>query len=227
MIKRRRKRQDFTEADNLAIQRCLEGEKDAYRELVDRYQRRGISIAYGYVHNMDDAQDMVQEAFVRAYKNLQRFEPGSSFIAWFSKIVVNVCIDHYRRQKKRRSVEYDDTYQRRDAIDGHTLAGNPIELQPHRRLEQVELSEAIESALSRLSENHRTIILLREVEGLSYEDIAESMDCNLGTVMSRLHHARKNLQEALRSYLNATGEGELAAKAGEGVGTKRTLKAEA
>ena len=221
MIKRRRKRQDFTEADNLAIQRCLEGDKNAYRELVDRYQRRAVSIAYGYVHNTDDAQDMVQEAFIRAYKNLNRFEPGSSFIAWFSKIVVNVCIDHYRKQKKRKSVEYDDSYQRRDAIDGHALAGNPIELQPHRRLEQEELSGAIEQALSRLSENHRTIIVLREVEGLSYEEIAESMSCNLGTVMSRLHHARKKLQEALRPYLNSAGEEELAQRAGEGVGTKR------
>ena len=92
MIKRRRKKVDFTEADNLAIQRCLSGDKEAYRELVDRYQRRGISIAYGYVHNIDDAQDMVQEAFMRAYKNLNRFEIGSSFVAWFSKIVVSFFI---------------------------------------------------------------------------------------------------------------------------------------
>lgn len=221
MIKRRRKKVDFTEADNLAIQRCLNGEKEAYRELVDRYQRRGISIAYGYVHNIDDAQDMVQEAFVRAYKNLNRFEIGSSFVAWFSKIVVNVCIDHYRKQKKRRGVEYEDEYRRRDAIDQFAFAGNSTDLQPHNNIEQEELSSAIQNALNRLSENHRTIILLREIEGLSYEEIAESMDCNLGTVMSRLHHARKKLQEALKPYLSSAGDVELLRRAGEGVGTKR------
>jgi RNA polymerase sigma-70 factor (ECF subfamily) len=172
---------------------------------------------------MDDAQDMVQEAFVRAYKGLERFELGSSFIAWFSKIVVNVCIDYYRKQKKRRSVEYDDTYHRRDESAEHSLVGNTRELQPHRRMEREELSEALEQALNLLSENHRTIMILREIDGLSYEEIAETMDCSIGTVMSRLHHARKKLQEKLRPYLKSIGATHLAERAGDGVGTKRSI----
>ena len=221
MVKRRRRSVDHTEADNRAIKECLAGNKDAFRELVDRYQRRGISIAYGYVHSVDDAQDMVQEAFMRAYKGLDRFEPGSSFSAWFGKIVVNVCIDHYRKQKKRSAVEYDDTYRRSDVSPEHSFVGTTRDLEPHHRSEQEELKEALEGALNKLSEKHRVVIVLREIDDLSYEEIAESLQCSIGTVMSRLHHARKNLQEALRPFLKASGELHLADQAGEGVGTKR------
>jgi RNA polymerase sigma-70 factor (ECF subfamily) len=90
------------------------------------------------------------------------------------------------------------------------------------RSERVELNAALQAALSTLSESHRTVIVLREVEGLSYDEIAESMDCHIGTVMSRLHHARKKLQESLRPYLVESGMEYLAEKAGDGVGTKRT-----
>ncbi len=222
MVKRRKRGTDHREADNLAIRKCLNGDKSAFRELVDRHQRRGISIAYGYVHSYDDAQDMVQEAFVRSYKGLDRFEPGSSFSAWFGKIVINVCIDHYRKQKKRNAVEYDDTYIRSDTNAEFSFVGSTHDLEPHHRSEQVELQEALEQALSKLSEKHRTVIVLREIDDLSYEEIADTMQCNLGTVMSRLHHARKKLQEALRPFLKASGELYLADQAGEGVGTKRT-----
>ena len=225
MIRRRRQQVDTKEADNHAIKRCLDGEQKAFNELVERYQKRGISVAYGYVHNYDDAEDMVQEAFVRAYKGLDRFELGSSFAAWFKKIVVNVCIDHYRKQKKRNSVEYDETYKRTDATEEYSFVGTTHDLEPHHRSEQEELREALEQALNKLSDKHRTIVVLREIDDHSYEEIAEILDCSIGTVMSRLHHARKNLQEALRPYLKATGELYLAQQAGEGVGTKRKPEA--
>lgn len=229
MTIRRRKRahthEEQNDSDHEIIERCLAGEQNAFQELVERYQKRGISIALGYVNrNITDAQDMVQEAFLRAYKGLDRFIPGSSFSAWFNKIVVNVCIDHYRKQKKRNSVEYDDSYKRRDVSDEHSFVGNTRDLEPHHRSEQEELRQALEVAMNKLSEKHRTIIILREVDHRSYEEIAEILDCSLGTVMSRLHHARKNYQEALRPYLKSIGEFKLAALAGEGVGTKRTAK---
>lgn len=229
MTIRRRKRAhnngEQNDSDQKIIERCLAGEQAAFQELVERHQKRGISIALGYVNrNFTDAQDMVQEAFLRAYKGLNRFIPGSSFSAWFSKIVVNVCIDHYRKQKKRNSVEYDDSYKRRDVTDEHSFVGNTRDLEPHHRSEQAELHQALEVAMNKLSEKHRTIIILREVDHRSYEEIAEILDCSLGTVMSRLHHARKNYQEALRPYLKSIGEYQLAALAGEGVGTKRTAK---
>ena len=229
MTIRRRKRahthEEQNNDDHQLIERCLAGEQSAFQELVERYQKRGISIALGYVNrNLSDAQDMVQEAFLRAYKGLDRFIPGSSFSAWFSKIVVNVCIDYYRKQKKRNSIEYDDSYKRRDVSDEHSFVGNTRDLEPHHRSEQEELRQALEVAMNKLSEKHRTIIILREVDHLSYEEIAEILDCSIGTVMSRLHHARKNYQEALRPYLKSIGEFQLAALAGEGVGTKRIAK---
>lgn len=204
-----------------AITKCLEGDQDAFRLLIEKYQKRGVSIALGYVRNIDDAQDLVQDAFIKAYRSLHRFEIGSSFYTWFYRIVVNVCIDHYRKNKKRRSVEYDETYTRKDALNQHPVVPNASDLQPHVRSERVELNAALQAALDTLSENHRTVIVLREVEGLSYEEIAESMDCHIGTVMSRLHHARKKLQESLRPYLIESGQDHLAERAGEGVGTKR------
>ena len=86
--------------DKLAIERCLRGDREAFAQLVERYQRRAIQVAFGYVRNEEDARDLVQDAFVKAYRSLERFELGSSFYAWFHRIVVNVCIDHHRKQKK-------------------------------------------------------------------------------------------------------------------------------
>jgi RNA polymerase sigma-70 factor, ECF subfamily len=215
-------KKDYRVEDNQAIKKCLEGDSDAYREIVDRYQRRAISIAMGYVKNMEDAQDLVQDAFIKAYRSLERFEVGSSFYTWFYRIVVNVCIDHFRKQKKRRAVEYDDSYQRRDVADQHSLTGNTRDLQPHMQNERQEINDALQGALSTLSDKHREVIILREVDDLSYEEIADVLECHIGTVMSRLHHARKKLQEALRPYLLEIGEDVLAEKAGHGVGSKRT-----
>ena len=213
---------DYRVEDNQAIKKCLEGDSDAYREIVDRYQRRAISIAMGYVKNIEDAQDLVQDAFIKAYRSLARFEVGSSFYTWFYRIVVNVCIDHFRKQKKRRAVEYDDSYKRRDVADQHSLTGNTRDLQPHMQNERQEINDALQGALSTLSDKHREVIILREVDDLSYEEIADVLECHIGTVMSRLHHARKKLQEALRPYLLEIGEDVLAEKAGHGVGSKRT-----
>jgi RNA polymerase sigma-70 factor (ECF subfamily) len=116
-----------------------------------------------------------------------------------------------------RSVEYDDSYKRRDETVGVVpLTGNTRPMHPGAAFESDELGKVLNDALSKLTENHRTILLLREVEGMSYEDIADSMDCHLGTVMSRLHHARKNLQKVLKPYLEASGS-TLSERVGAGV----------
>lgn len=185
--------------------------------LVERYQHRAYGIAMGVLRNPADAMDAAQDAFVKVYKNIQNFKGESAFYTWLYRIVVNVCIDHIRKHKKRRMVEYDDTWRRRDQAEFTPLTGNTRAMQPNIALENEELSLVLNEALSTLSENHRAIILLREVEGLSYEQIAEVMDCHIGTVMSRLHHARKRLQKALKPYLEASGQIDLAQRAGAGV----------
>lgn len=202
--------------DEELIDRCRRGEPQAYRELVERYQRRAVGIALGMLRNREDALDAAQEAFVKVYRNLEGFKGDSSFYTWLYRIVVNVCIDHIRKHRKAKAVEYDDTFRRRDEIQDVPLTGNTRPMHPAFGVENKELEKALNEALAQLSENHRTILVLREVEGLSYEEIAEVMECHLGTVMSRLHHARKNMQKALKPYLEAAGS-ELAERAGAGV----------
>jgi len=202
------------------IGRCKAGDRSAFQELVEKYQRRAYGIAFGMLRNRDDALDAAQEAFVKVFRNMKTFKGDSSFYTWFYRIVVNVCIDHCRKRAKMKPVEYDETFRRRDERqDVVPLSGNTRSMHPEVRFEQAELSKVINAALETLSENHRTIILLREVEGMSYEEIAEAVGVHIGTVMSRLHHARKNLQKALKPYLEAAGS-EYAKRAGAGVRKK-------
>ncbi len=208
--------------DQELVARCKDGDQQAFRVLVERYQRKAYGIAIGMLRNPDDAMDAAQEAFVKVFRNIHGFKGDSSFYTWLYRIVVNVCIDHCRKHGKMKAVEYDETFKRRDeSVAVMPLQGNTRQMHPGNSFEQGELGEVLSAALETLSENHRSIILLREVEGLSYEEIAEVMDCHLGTVMSRLHHARKNLQTALRPYLEASGN-PLARRAGAGVRGSRS-----
>lgn len=203
--------------DQELVARCQAGDRTAFRSLVERYQRRAYAIALGMLKQPDDAMDATQEAFVKVFKRIDGFKGDSSFYTWLYRIVVNVCIDHCRKHGRVKPVEYDDGVARDDELDAPLpLSANVDALHPGKALHNAELRDALDAALEKLSPNHRTIILLREVEGLSYEEIAQVCDCHLGTVMSRLHHARKNLQKALKPYLEATGN-PLAAQAGAGV----------
>ena len=203
------------------IERCKNGDRKAFAVLVEKYQRRAYGIAYGMLRSREDALDAAQNAFVKVFRSIGSFKGDSSFYTWFYRIVVNVCIDHCRKKSRMRSVEYDDTFKRKDESTGvMSLVGNTRSMHPGDSLDRVELNKVLNEALGKLSEDHRTIIVLREVEGMSYEAIAESVGCHLGTVMSRLHHARKNLQKALRSYLDASGN-PLLERAGEGVRKKQ------
>lgn len=164
------------------------GEYHAFEELVRRYRNDVYSLAYHFVRNREEAWDISQEVFIKAHRALRRFRGESSFKTWLMRITSNQCKDFF---KKRRlaTVAFDEVI-REDHVAGS-------EDSPRRALETQELGQAISTALSRLSEKHRTAIILRELEGLSYEEMAEVMACSQGTVMSRLHHARKNLQHEL------------------------------
>jgi RNA polymerase sigma-70 factor (ECF subfamily) len=187
------------------VKRIRNGDKEAFHDLVIRYQRKVFSIAYGMVHNREDAKDLTQDAFLKAYRNLERFEGSSSFYTWLYRITVNVCIDHIRKMKKHMTVDYDENMLRDGPVEGadnirpRTLDGDPV-----RNLARKELLEKIGEALEKLSPIHKTAILLREVQGLSYSEMAEVMEVSKGTVMSRLHHARKNLQGLLQKYVEGS-----------------------
>jgi RNA polymerase sigma-70 factor (ECF subfamily) len=175
------------------------GDRDAMQELMSRYQRRVLAVVVGMLRNQDDALEVVQETFIRAFRNLVGFKGDSSFYTWVYRIAVNLAIDHKRRQSKRGAVEFDETLPPSEDAIGE--GGEHLARDPYAKVRDRELGKRIFEAIEGLTPNHRAVILLREVEGLSYEEISEVLECSIGTVMSRLHYARKKLQERLTETL--------------------------
>lgn len=197
-----------TAGDLQRMQRLQAGDRDAFRQLFDTYHHRAFAVALAVVKNPQDAHDVVQETFLRVYHRASTFVGGSSFFTWMYRILMNVAIDHHRRMGRAVLVALE-------AEPGHEGASLPPSAtlplvapaaDPLRRAEEQQLGVAVEMALQQLSLEHRTVVLLREVEGLSYEEIAEVLQIPKGTVMSRLFHARKKLQETLGEYLLRDGE---------------------
>ena len=184
--------------DQTLILQCRAGDSSAFRELVRRYQQKAYGIAYSMLRDSDDAMDVTQEAFIKVHRYLDNFKGSSSFYTWLYRITVNLCIDHLRKRKKGHQVEFDEALDH-DEAQGGDLLPSTMDMDPGRNLDRRELRERIEQALDTLSPNHRAVILMREVEGLSYKEIAKVMEISIGTVMSRLFHARKRMQAALLS----------------------------
>ncbi|MCB9663485.1 MAG: sigma-70 family RNA polymerase sigma factor [Alphaproteobacteria bacterium] len=184
---------DLTDA--ALVERVRDGDATAYRGLVEKYQTRVYHVIYGMVRNREDALDLSQETFVKAYRNLHGFRADSRFYTWLYRIAMNVAIDFTRRRARAPVSGLDEAVAARDA-DG-TIAAVHHEGSPRKALERKELHGAILDAVEALPEQQRQIILLREVEGLSYKEIAEVLDVPEGTVMSRLYYARKKLQAEL------------------------------
>ncbi len=182
--------------DRQLVEAVLAGDPSAYRGLVERYQSRVFSLVVGMVRNREDARDLTQEAFVKAFNNLARFRLESSFYTWLYRIAMNLAIDHLRKHKKRHHSEFDEQIAARDG-DG-SMADGHLRDSPRRALERKELQGRILEALDKLSPEHKQIILLREIEGLSYTEIAETLEVAEGTVMSRLFYARRKLQQLLK-----------------------------
>ncbi|MCK6505206.1 sigma-70 family RNA polymerase sigma factor [Myxococcota bacterium] len=182
--------------DHELVQAVLNGDATAYRGLVERYQGRIYAVCYSMVRNNEDARDLAQEAFVKAYQNLHRFQLRSSFYTWICRIAMNVSIDHLRRQKVRKAELFEDGVATKD--QGGVLSFGHQREDPGKNLERKRLQQRLMAALDELPEEQRQIIVLREIDGLSYKEIAEVMDTPEGTVMSRLFYARKKLQAALK-----------------------------
>lgn len=183
------------EADLELLNAVLEGDATAYRGLVEKYQGRVYSMVYGMVRNREDARDITQEAFVKAYRSLSTFRLESSFYTWLYRIAMNLSIDFVRKRKRRETGGFDDSIATRDGDGG--IADIHHEEGPSRQLERKELFGRIMDAMEKLPEDQRQVILLRELEGLQYKEIADVMGVPEGTVMSRLFYARKKLQKLL------------------------------
>ncbi len=160
--------------------------------MVERYQRRVVSVAQAVVHNPDDALELAQEAFVRAYENLAQFESRSSFSTWLYRITANLAIDFRRREGRQTVLRGEDAENEISRLPSET--GDSF-----KETARGELNRRLREALSQLTQEHRIVILLREVEGLSYDEISDILQCPRGTVMSRLHYARNHLRSVLKS----------------------------
>jgi len=175
------------EADAALVSWAQTGELDAFEELVRRYRNDVFRLAYHYLRNREEAWDLSQEVFIKVYRSLGSFRGDSNFKTWVLRIAANQCKDFFKK-RRLNTVPFDEGV-------GNDAPG--ALLGPGRAALAREIGEGIQSALAKLPHKHRTAFILREFEGLSYEEMSHVMGCSLGTVMSRLHHARKKLQHSL------------------------------
>lgn len=192
----RAERQREAEVDRALVKRAQDGDKAAFRQLVERHQRRAFAIAIGLVRDDNDAREIVQEAFLRVHKSLHKFKGGSSFFTWLYRIVKNLSIDLMRKPARREQELFENPTIADDA-DVFPFISRIDGADPAEVVRRTEIAERIQAALDALPPYHRAVIIMREVEGLSYQEMAEAMDVSKGTIMSRLFHARQKLQRAL------------------------------
>lgn len=176
------------DSDIAMVRAVLEGDTAAFETLVRRYRNDVYALSYYFVHNREDAWDISQEVFIKAHRSLARFRGDAGFKTWLLRIAANHAKD-FLKKKRLDVVPFNDALKADAESPGDT---------PERRLEMTELGEAIEGAVAELPIKQRTAFVLREFEDMSYQEMANVMQCSIGTVMSRLHHARKKLQKALK-----------------------------
>ncbi|HNX93170.1 MAG TPA: sigma-70 family RNA polymerase sigma factor [Syntrophomonas sp.] len=191
-------------SDQHLVNRTLHGDTYAFEELVKTYQNKVYMLAYRYMGNEDDANDMAQEAFIKAYRSLRSFKGDASFGTWIYRITTNVCLDELRRRKRKITpISLDEPLATLDGaemereISDQSLAADVI-------YEKKEFNQNIQLLLDEMKPEHKTVIVLRDIMDLSYEEISSVLDCSIGTVKSRISRARIILQKKLteRELLN-------------------------
>jgi RNA polymerase sigma factor (sigma-70 family) len=189
-------------AEDILVGRAQQGDLEAYDELVRRYQERIYATVYHMTSNHEDANDLVQDSFIKAFQALRSFKGGSSFYTWLYRIAVNKTINFLKQRKNRTHMSLNDLDF--NAEHDPDLMALISDKNPRRDAGLSELQEKLNAALLKLSEAHRLVVVLHDVQGLSHEEIAQVAGCNIGTVRSRLFYARQQLQGYLADYLKAT-----------------------
>jgi RNA polymerase sigma factor RpoE len=188
------------ELDDLTLVRRAQREDlGAYESLVRRYQERIYATVYHMTSNHEDANDLAQETFIKAFRALKSFKGDSSFYTWIYRIAVNKTINFLKQRKNRMHMSLNDVDF--NAENDPDLVALISDRTPRRDLNLSELQEKLNAAMQKLSEHHRMVVTLHDVQGLSHEEIGQIMDCNIGTVRSRLFYARQQLQAHLSDYL--------------------------
>ena len=189
---------DYTQAeDPELVKRAQGGNMPAYEELVARHRDKVYARAFSMLRNEDEALDVSQEAWVKAWQRLKQFHGQASFATWITRITINLCLDLLRKKKRQRA----ESIEKMDEDTGGVERQMPtVEVNPTAGLERSELRKKIDSALEQLSEAHRTVLVLHEFEELEYKEIAKRMKCSIGTVMSRLFYARRKMAALMAAY---------------------------
>jgi RNA polymerase sigma-70 factor (ECF subfamily) len=187
------------------VERCLSGDNQAFERLFVKHRQPLFAVAWRLLRDEDAALDVVQDAFVKAYEELENLRGEARFYPWLRRIAVNLSIDRLRHAKRNKEVSlYGSQPEDEEVREESAAVARASEEQNDSPVEKAEISEfstALSSALLKLSDPHRTVFMLHAAEGMSYKEIAEALDCNIGTVMSRLFYARKRLQELLGPHL--------------------------
>ncbi|MDH5407867.1 MAG: RNA polymerase sigma factor RpoE [Gammaproteobacteria bacterium] len=185
--------------DQALVERVQHGDKRAFDLLVLKYQHRIAKVLTRYLYNQEDVMDVVQESFIKAYRALPSFRGDSAFYTWLYRIAINTAKNHLVAQSRRPIQGGVDSQEAEQFEDAHELRDNAT---PERQLMRDQIEEVITKAIEDLPEDLRTAITLREIEGLSYEEIAEAMSCPIGTVRSRIFRARETIDEKLAPLLS-------------------------
>jgi RNA polymerase sigma-70 factor (ECF subfamily) len=181
-------------ADEALVRASRRGDMLAFEELVGRHRNKLYARAFSMVRNEDDASDLSQEAWVRGWQRLKQFQGGSSFVTWMTRIVINLCLDHLRKQKR---VHAESIEQLDDEAGGVERQMPVVTVDPTEGITREEQRQRIDEGLAQLSPAHRTVLILHEFEGLEYKEVARRMGCSIGTIMSRLFYARRRLAALL------------------------------
>lgn len=177
--------------DHALVKDAQQGDLRAFEELVSRHRDKIYARAFSMMRNEQDALDLSQGAWIKAWQRLHQFQGDSTFATWMTRVVINLCLDELRKQKRRRCESIDQMEE--STGDAATRLMPVVLINPTERLERQELRQRIDVALDKLSDAHRAALVLHEFEGLEYKQIAKLMGCSIGTVMSRLFYARRKM----------------------------------
>ena len=181
------------------VRRVQRGDLSAYDELIRRYQERVYATIYHMTANHEDTNDLAQESFIKAFQVIKSFKGDSSFFTWLYRIAVNKTINYLKQRKNRNHMSLNDMDF--NAEHDPDLVAMVSDKTPHRALNLAELQGKLNEAMLKLSENHRLVVTLHDIQGLPHEEISAIMGCNIGTVLSRLFYAHQQLQAYLADYL--------------------------
>ncbi len=188
------------DGDLATVRRVQSGDVAAFDQLILKYRERLYSIIYNLCSNREDAADITQETFIKAFSSIKRFKGKSSFYTWLYRIAVNATFSHLKRNRMRRFFSFENINE--EVSSSEIVEALSVKVKSEKSALMSELQEKLNEALQKLSDKHRTVVVLYEIEGLSHHDISKVMKCSVGTVRSRLHYAKQQLQAYLHDYLD-------------------------